>query len=130
MGTLALLQSRSSETGVSSPLKTLSLPQLHSDTNQPPQETSHQRGLTRRGVERKEMGPSCSLSFLLRRLGQGQFRWMQRGSQEGGSVPAPPPSAPPWLCGGCLPERSCDVLIAGLTQAGPWTGLELAMERG
>lgn len=73
MGTLAPLQSRSSETGVSSPLKTLSLPQLHSDTNQPPQEPSHQRGLTRRGVERKEMGPSCSLSFLLRRLGQGQF---------------------------------------------------------
>lgn len=93
--------------------------QLHSGTDQPPQEPSHQREMARSGVERKEMGPPCSLPLASSQGGwaRGSFRWMQRASsEEGGRVPAPPPSAHFWghFALGCFPGHWCDMLI-GLT---------------
>lgn len=71
-------------------------PPLVSDTNQPPQEPSHQRGQARRGWRGRRWGPPAPSASFQGDWARGHFRWMRStASPEGDDIPAPPPSARP-----------------------------------
>lgn len=49
----------------------------------------------------------------------------ESSSQEGGDIPAPPPSG--WFSLGCCPEHKCDKLTASLASS-PWAGMSISSE--
>lgn len=122
-GNPPLCPHRITEPGASLPFKTeapdcLPLPtRLHSDTNQPPQEPSHQRGLTGKGWRGRRWGPLAPSASSRGGRARGNFRGMQRAAalrKEASSRPRSTALAPRRFSPGCLPEHWCDMLMVGL----------------